>query len=123
MNIRSDECGRVFGFREYGTRFEEENMQIVDHSGHLSCPVWGCFPAGGAASKRRTNKHLDDDFKNWPKNMISTFYVIDTMELDAAFIEFMTTVSMAPTTWVSDCFGYTLYPNLANYGHYDTPAN
>lgn len=55
--------------------------------------------------------------------MVSTFYIIYTLELDAACNEFMKTVSMVPTTWVSDCSGCKLYPNLANYGRYDTPVN
>lgn len=48
LNIRSDECGRVFVYRRDGTRFDNNHVQITDRSGWKSVPVWAWFSASGA---------------------------------------------------------------------------
>jgi hypothetical protein len=43
INIRSDECGRIFCYRENGTRFHKDHVEVKDGSGRKTVPVWACF--------------------------------------------------------------------------------
>ena len=43
----SDECGRVFVYRQDGTRFEDGHVQIYDRSGRKTVPVWASFSSAG----------------------------------------------------------------------------
>ena len=57
--VRSDECGRIFCYRENGTRFHKDHVQVKDGSGRKTVPVWAFFSADGPGTFVRINGRLN----------------------------------------------------------------
>jgi hypothetical protein len=55
INIRSDDYKRIFGYRENGTRFHKDHVQVKDGSRRKTVPIWAGFSADGQGNFVRIN--------------------------------------------------------------------
>ena len=72
--VRSDECGRIFCYRENGTRFHKDHVQVKDGSGRKTVPVWAFFSADGPGTFVRINGRL---------NSVKYIYILENYLLPA----------------------------------------